>query len=97
MVTTVAAWVHSRRAGPPGASATANMDPNHHHPHYQSQRESPSQLEASHVKYHLPYFTPEEVQYMSERQRGKLSTAQEEKQRQAACGFIDAVGSRIGL
>ncbi|EKM51903.1 uncharacterized protein PHACADRAFT_262307 [Phanerochaete carnosa HHB-10118-sp] len=34
---------------------------------------------------------------MSERQRGKLSMTQEEKQRQQACGFIEAVGSKIGF
>ncbi|KAJ3525032.1 hypothetical protein NM688_g8465 [Phlebia brevispora] len=73
------------------------MDVNHHHQHHQALRDSPSQLPASHVKYHLPYFTPEEVERMSERQRGKLTATQEEKQRQQACGFIEAVGSRIGF
>ncbi len=73
---------------------TLNMDSNHHHT---GLRDSPSHLPASHVKYHLPYFTPEEVERFSERQRGKLSVAQEEKQRQQACGFIEAVGSKIGL
>ncbi|PSR70531.1 hypothetical protein PHLCEN_2v13570 [Hermanssonia centrifuga] len=66
---------------------TPNMDSNHHHT---GLRDSPSHLPASHVKYHLPYFTPEEVERFSERQRGKLSVAQEEKQRQQACGFIEA-------
>lgn len=31
------------------------------------------------------------------KQRGKLSTSQEEKQRQQACAFIEAVGGRIGF
>ena len=60
-------------------------------------RDSPSQMPISHVKYHLPYFTPDEAERMSERQRGKLSMNQEEKQRQQACGFIESVGSKIGL
>ena len=58
---------------------------------------STSQLPTSFSKYHHPYFTPTEVEYFSERQRGKLSVSQEEKARQQACGFIEAVGSKIGL
>lgn len=60
-------------------------------------RDSPSQIPASHVKYHLPYFTPAEVEQLSDKQRGKLSVTQEEKARQQACGFIEAVGAKIGL
>ncbi|EMD39547.1 hypothetical protein CERSUDRAFT_63170 [Gelatoporia subvermispora B] len=60
-------------------------------------RDSPSQIPASHVKYHLPYFTPAEVEQLSEKQRGKLSVNQEEKARQQACGFIEAVGAKIGF
>lgn len=67
------------------------MDPGH------SRVPSPSQLPASFSKYHHPYFTSAEVQYLSEKQRGKLSATQEEKARQQACGFIEAVGSKIGL
>lgn len=76
------------------------MDTDHHflqNDQFLPNRESPSRLTASHVKYHLPYFTPDEVEHMSQRQRGKLSASQEEKQRQQACGFIEAVGSKIGL
>ena len=73
---------------------TSTMD---HHSQHSGMRDSPSQMPASHVKYHLPYFTPDEVERMSERQRGKLSMTQEERQRQQACGFIEAVGSKIGL
>ena len=58
---------------------------------------STSQLPASFSKYHHPYFAPAEVEYFSEKQRGKLSVSQEEKARQQACGFIEAVGSKIGL
>ncbi|KIM56491.1 hypothetical protein SCLCIDRAFT_1220290 [Scleroderma citrinum Foug A] len=58
---------------------------------------STSQLPTSFSKYHHPYFTPAEVEYFSERQRGKLSVSQEEKARQQACGFIEAVGSKIGF
>ncbi|KAI0802054.1 cyclin-like protein [Irpex lacteus] len=62
-------------------------------------RDSPSQapMPASFAKYHWPYFTPEMVERMSERQRGKLSITQEEKQRQQACGFIEAIGSKTGF
>lgn len=81
--------------GFPARLAPANMEANHHHLH--NLRDSPSQLPASYVKYHLPYFTPDEVERMCERQRGKMSMTQEEKHRQQACGFIEAVGSRIGL
>lgn len=49
------------------------------------------------TKFHHPYFTPHEVEALSTKQRGKLSTSQEEKQRQQACSFIEAVGGRIGL
>lgn len=37
------------------------------------------------------------MQYLSDKQRGKLSVSQEEKARQQACGFIEAVGSKIGF
>lgn len=57
----------------------------------------PSLIPASNFKYHLPYFTADEVQQLSEKQRGKLSATQEEKARQQACGFIEAIGSDIGL
>lgn len=60
-------------------------------------RDSPSNIPASNIKYYLPYFTPAEVELLSDRQRGKLSISQEEKARQQACGFIEAVGSKIGL
>ncbi|KAH9941071.1 cyclin-like protein [Amylocystis lapponica] len=68
------------------------MDANH-----AGLRDSPSQIPASHLKYHLPYFTPTEVEQLSDRQRGKLSITQEEKARQQACGFIEAVGAKIGF
>lgn len=50
-----------------------------------------------HVKRYRPYFTPEEVERLSSKQRGKLSVAREERARQQACGFLDAVGVRCGL
>ncbi|PFH54113.1 hypothetical protein AMATHDRAFT_136094 [Amanita thiersii Skay4041] len=59
---------------------------------------SPSaQFPASSSKFHHPYFTPAEVEYLSEKQRGKLSISQEEKLRQNACGFLEAMGSRVGF
>ncbi|KZT73927.1 cyclin-like protein [Daedalea quercina L-15889] len=56
-----------------------------------------SQFAASYVKHHLPYFTPVEIEKLSDKQRGKLSVTQEEKVRQQACGFIEAVGAKIGF
>lgn len=44
-----------------------------------------------------PSFTSAEVQLPSETQRGKQSAMQAEKARQQACGFIEAVGSKISL
>ena len=58
--------------------------------------QSPSQLPASLVKYHHPYFSPAEVEYLSEKQRGKLSVPQE-RLRQQACAFIEAVSLKVGL
>ncbi|KAA1469897.1 cyclin-like protein [Dentipellis sp. KUC8613] len=60
-------------------------------------RDSPSHIPASFTKYHHPYFTPIEVDYLSEKQRGKLSSNQEDKARQQACAFIEAVGAKIGF
>lgn len=58
---------------------------------------SPPHLPASSSKYHHPYFTPAEVESLSEKQRGKLSATQEDKVRQNACGFLEALGARIGF
>ncbi|KIJ62053.1 hypothetical protein HYDPIDRAFT_136982 [Hydnomerulius pinastri MD-312] len=58
---------------------------------------SSAQLPASSSKFHHPYFTTAEVDYLSEKQRGKLSATQEEKVRQQACGFLEAVGAKIGF
>ncbi|WWC60208.1 uncharacterized protein I303_102774 [Kwoniella dejecticola CBS 10117] len=51
----------------------------------------------AHVKHFKPYFSPVEVEKLSAKQRGKLSVSREEKVRQQACGFIDAVGIRCGF
>ncbi|EIW59723.1 cyclin-like protein [Trametes versicolor FP-101664 SS1] len=60
-------------------------------------RDPPQLLPANHLKFHHPYFTPSEVEKLSDKQRGKLSITQEEKARQQACGFIEAVGLGIGF
>ena len=52
---------------------------------------------STYTQHHRPYFPPFDVVRLSERQRGKLSTSQEEKARQQACGFIESVGTKIGL
>ncbi|KAJ7695650.1 cyclin-like protein [Mycena rosella] len=57
--------------------------------------ESPNPHSSS--KYHHPYFTPAEVEYLSEKQRGKLSVTQEERVRQSACGFLETLGARVGF
>ena len=49
------------------------------------------------VKLHKPYFTPQQVQDLCEKTRGKLSISQEDKARRHACTFIEAVGAKIGL
>lgn len=46
--------------------------------------------------YH-PYFGPDEIALLSEKQRGKLSETHEERTRVQACAFIELVGSKIGL
>ncbi|ESK95768.1 cyclin ctk2 [Moniliophthora roreri MCA 2997] len=62
-----------------------------------SRHQSPSQLPAANSVYHRPYFTPLEVEILSEKQRGKMNATQEEKVRQSACAFLEAIGSRIGF
>ena len=59
--------------------------------------ESGTGIPISTVKLHKPYFTPQQVQDLCEKTRGKLSISQEEKARQHACTFIEAVGAKIGL
>ncbi|KAI0927262.1 hypothetical protein AcV5_007841 [Taiwanofungus camphoratus] len=64
---------------------------------YSGFQDSASQLPTPNIKYHFPYFTPAEVEQLSDKQRGKLSISQEEKLRQQSCGFIEAVGAKIGF
>ncbi|KAH9037156.1 cyclin-like protein [Lactarius hengduanensis] len=52
---------------------------------------------SSYTQHHRPYFPPFDVVRLSEKQRGKLSTSQEEKARQQACGFTESVGIKIGF
>ncbi|KAK4687398.1 CTD kinase subunit beta, partial [Tremellales sp. Uapishka_1] len=58
---------------------------------------SSGEASSSRIKHHKPYFTPVEVERLSSKQRGKLSVSREERGRQQACGFIDAVGTRCGF
>ncbi|EIM85971.1 cyclin-like protein [Stereum hirsutum FP-91666 SS1] len=62
-----------------------------------SSRDSPLHFPASQTQHHHPYFTPTEVDILSEQQRGKMSITQEDRARQQACGFIEAIGSRVGF
>ncbi|KLO06986.1 cyclin-like protein [Schizopora paradoxa] len=57
---------------------------------------APKQPPSHQVKYYQTYFSPGEVEYLSEKQRGK-STASEEKLRQQACNFIEVVCVKIGF
>ncbi|KAF9021700.1 hypothetical protein BDZ89DRAFT_1071247 [Hymenopellis radicata] len=57
--------------------------------------QSPSQIPASTSKYHKPYFTPEEVDTLSAQRQ--LRGPQEDKIRQKACSFLEALGARIGF
>jgi CTD kinase subunit beta len=49
------------------------------------------------TRHHRPYFSLPEAETLSEKQRGKLSLNQDEKERQRACSLIEAVGTRMGL
>lgn len=62
-----------------------------------SRAQSPSNLAASRFKFYHPYFVPADIEFLSGRQRGKLSLSQEDKVRQNACGFLEIMGARIGL
>lgn len=44
-----------------------------------------------------PYFSPDELAFLSERQRGKMSETHETKARNQACSFIEVVSTKIGL
>jgi len=44
-----------------------------------------------------PYFSPDEIAYLCDRQRGKMTESQESKARIQACSFIEVVGSKIGF
>jgi hypothetical protein len=66
----------------------------------ETQREgSPSPVSFARTRRHRPYFTPEEVAILSEKQRGgpTVSEGYEDRIRQQACGFMEAVGLRMGL
>ncbi|KAF8956518.1 cyclin-like protein [Flammula alnicola] len=54
-------------------------------------------MPASSSRYYHPYFTPAEIEYLSEKQRGKQSVTQEEKVRQSACTFLETIGARVGF
>ncbi|KAF5369429.1 hypothetical protein D9758_002796 [Tetrapyrgos nigripes] len=58
---------------------------------------STSAQPASSVKYHYPYFTPSEVESLSEKQRGKMGLHQEERIRNSAASFLEALGGRMGF
>jgi CTD kinase subunit beta len=73
------------------AQQVVKMDPQGSRAH------TPSQMPTSSSKYYHPYFTPAELEYLSEKQRGKQSVTQEEKVRQSACSFLETIGARVGL
>jgi CTD kinase subunit beta len=61
------------------------------------QSSTPSAQPASSVKHHYPYFTPSEVESLSEKQRGKMSLYQEERIKISAASFLEALGIRMGF
>lgn len=62
-----------------------------------SRANTPANIPTSSSKFYHPYFSPAEIQHLSEKQRGKQTATQEEKVRQSACTFIETIGARIGL
>jgi hypothetical protein len=60
---------------------------------------SPSPVSFARTRRHRPYFTAEEVTTLSEKQRGgpTVSEGYEDRIRQQACSFMEAVGLRMGL
>ncbi|THH20115.1 hypothetical protein EW146_g1210 [Bondarzewia mesenterica] len=55
-----------------------------------SYRDSPLRFLPPRTQNHHPYFTPPEVEALSEKQRGNYTIAKVEKGRQQACAFIEA-------
>lgn len=58
---------------------------------------TPSHTPTTSLKHYHPYFSPAEIEYLSDKHRGKQSVAQEEKVRQSACTFLESIGARVGL
>lgn len=52
---------------------------------------------SSKMRRHRAYFTPEEVATLSQKQGTGTSQDTQEKMRQLACTFMEAVGQRMGL
>lgn len=51
----------------------------------------------SKTRNYRPYFTVEDVNSLGQKQRGGMSEDSQEKTRQLACSFIEAIGLRMGL
>ncbi|KAF9565752.1 hypothetical protein CPC08DRAFT_629403 [Agrocybe pediades] len=56
-----------------------------------------SHIPAPSSRFYQPYFSHAEIEFLSEKQRGKQSATQEERNRQSACTFLEAIGARIGF
>lgn len=52
---------------------------------------------SSRTRRHRAYFTPEEVTHLGQKQGTGASLDSQEKMRQLACTFMEAVGQRMGL
>ena len=50
-----------------------------------------------HVKHFEPYFTPEEVEILSNRQNGKMTSRQSGEIKRFATSFIERLGHQLGL
>jgi hypothetical protein len=51
----------------------------------------------SKTRRYRPYFTVEDLVVLSQKQRGAMSEDSQEKTRQLACSFMEAIGLRMGL
>jgi CTD kinase subunit beta len=49
------------------------------------------------LRAHIPFFNPVELEHMSAKARGKMSENVVAQRTAAACGFIEALGARMGL
>ncbi|KAJ7600687.1 cyclin-like protein [Mycena floridula] len=59
--------------------------------------QSPQQVPTSRLKHHQPYLTSDQIDRLSEKQRGKLSSREEIRTAESACALLEAIGARMGF